>query len=326
MDWGEIIGHQREIEVLRAGLARGRTAHAYLFVGEPGVGKRTVADVFTRALVCEAEGESHPCGHCRSCRQDLANHPDVITIEPSGASIKIEQVRAVQRELLFSPVRGKRKVIRFILADDLTEQAQNALLKSLEEPPAFACFLLLSRHLHAILPTVRSRCVLIRFGRVPAKEIAAALERRGYAAEAARTLAALACGRPGAVAEVEAALTTERRKQAASWAQQLLHSPTAVWFVGEALEKEREQALLYVDLLIMWFRDLLLVRTGRPEAAANQDMLDVLEREAAKLAPDGLAAAVKALLELKEQWNANANFRLALDVALINIQRGLQSA
>lgn len=263
---------------------------------------------------------------CRSCTQSLDGHPDVFTIVPSGATIKIEQVRAIQRELLFSPTRGRRKVFRFVLADNLTEQAQNALLKSLEEPPPFVTFLLLSRHVNAILPTVRSRCVHVRFGRVPTGEVARALQDRGVSAERAERLAALSFGRPGVIDSAEVDALLERRKQVVEWAEYLFHRPDGVWYVGEEMEKVRDQAPELVDHLIMWFRDLLLVRTGRPEAVANLDMVELLQKESSHASPAGLAQAIRALLALKEHWKANANFRLALDVALINIQRGLRSA
>lgn len=327
MSWDDIIGHKRQIQVLRAGVLGRRIAHAYLFVGEPGLGKTTVADVLTRALLCEAEPEAiRPCGTCRSCRQSLDEHPDVFTIVPSGASIKIEQVRGIQRELLFSPVWGRQKVFRFSLADDLTEQAQNALLKSLEEPPAFASFILLSQHLHAVLSTVRSRCVHVRFGRVSTDEIAQALQKSGLDDKRAHMLAALSFGRPGMILNADVEAILERRERVIEWAEHLYRNPTAVWYVGEAMEKEREQAGLFIDMLIMWLRDVLLVCTGRSQMAANQDKLDMLSQSAQNVSPQGLSRAIQALLDLKEQWDANANFRLALDVALINIQRGLRSA
>lgn len=327
LHWDDIIGHKRQIQLLRAGLKASRTPHAYLFVGEPGVGKGHVADVYTRALTCHDRGDAgRPCGQCPSCRMPLESHPDVVTIVPEGASIKIDQVRAVQRRLLFRPDLGRALVIRFDLADHLTEQAQNALLKSLEEPPEYVTFILLSQHVHALLPTIRSRCVQLRFGRISQQEITEALIERGYDSERAKVLAALSFGRPGSIAETDVEDMLERRRRIVEWGEQLLRHRCGVWHVGEALEKERDAAADYADMLILLFRDALLVRTGRTEAVTNQDLLDRLSQNVQNVSPRGLAEAIDALLELKEHWSANANFRLALDVALIKVQRGLRSA
>jgi DNA polymerase-3 subunit delta' len=325
--WDDIIGHKRQIQVLRAGLEARRTPHAYLFVGEPGVGKGSVADVYTRALTCnEPDAAERPCGRCTSCRVPLDRHPDVITVTPDGSSIRIDQVRAVQRRLLFRPDLGRSLVVRIDPADALTEQAQNALLKSLEEPPAYVTFILLSHHLHALLSTIRSRCVKLRFGRVKVQDIAEALVERGYDVERAKALAALSFGRPGSLAESDAEDVLARRQRIVEWGERLLTDRCAVWYVGEAVDKERDLAQDHIDMLILWLRDVLLVRTGRQEAVTNQDLLDRLRQSARNASPSGLTEAIEALMQLKEHWNANANFRLALDVALIKAQRGLRSA
>lgn len=327
LNWDDIVGHKRQIQVLRAGLRAQRSAHAYLFVGEPGVGKGLVADIYTRALMCHHATEGHaPCGQCASCQVSLDAHPDAVTLTPEGTSIKIDQIRAIQRQLLYRPEVGRKKVVRVDLADDLTEQAQNALLKSLEEPPEFVAFILLSQQVHAVLPTVRSRCVQLRFGRVSNQEISRALVEAGHEPDRAQVLAALSFGRPGTVMDSDAQVLFERRQRIVEWGEYLFRHRCGVWYVGEALEKEREQASLYADLLILWLRDTLLVRTRRSESVTNQDMLDVLSQNAQNVSPSGLTEAIEALLTLKEHWDANANFRLALDVALIKIQRGLRSA
>lgn len=327
MNWNDIIGHRRQVEVLRSVTARRRSAHAYLFAGEASVGKRTVAEVTARALLCEAAGGAErPCNACRSCRRALSDHPDYFSITPSGTSIKIEQIRDIQRELAFRPAWQQHKVICINLADDMTEQAQNALLKSLEEPPAFATFILLSESTQAVLPTIQSRCVPVRFGRVAERDIAAALVAKGYEPQRAKALAAISFGRPGMVFAAETEELVAQRERVLDWGKDLLRRPTAVWFVGEALERERQDAARYIDMLMLWLRDLLLIRTGHIEAIVNQDRQDELVHYARKASPQGLLQAMRALLQLKQDWESNANFRLALDVALISIQRGLQSA
>lgn len=195
-----LIGHSEVVDLLTKELAG--PSHAYLFVGPTGVGKATVAREFARLLLCPTGGEhAEPCSSCR--RITSGNHPDLVIVEPEGrASLGVDTARSVVNQAVLSPVESERRVFLIEDAGAMTEQAANALLKTLEEPTASVTFLLVSESEEDFPPTLGSRCRVIRFGRVPEAELADELEKRGMEAEAARVLTLVSGGRPGLALQI----------------------------------------------------------------------------------------------------------------------------
>lgn len=326
MNWEDIIGHQRQVQVLQAVLNRRRNAHAYLFVGESSVGKRTVAQATASALACTNEHEGDvPCGTCSSCCRPVVDHPDIHEIVPSGTTIKIEQIRVMQRQIMFRPTVGRRKIYIIDQAASMTIQAQNAFLKSLEEPPSFVVFLLVTEHVAKLLPTVRSRCVPLRFNTVPIHAIAQRLIQDGIPEEQAKRLASASVGRPGYVLRKNIQQIETERETITRWVEQLLNDRAAVWHVGNGIEELGDKAPFFIDLLILYLRQKFLIDTSHQRDANSAH--DVSVQTASKNSQKaGIASGIEALLKLKEHWERHANVRLALDVALIKLQRGLRSA
>lgn len=183
---------------MKRALATGRLAHAYLFVGPQGVGKTTTALEFAKALQCSSSIDE-ACGQCTACRKvtDMA-HPDVIWLEPQGRQILVDQVRELQRRLMYKPLEGARRVAILKDAQELNLQAANALLKTLEEPPAHTVMVLLADSESSLLPTVVSRCQRVRFGPLPPEMISRYLqERAGWEPETAAKAARAAQGSIG---------------------------------------------------------------------------------------------------------------------------------
>ena len=193
MTFDQILGHDRQKGILRRALANGRLAHAYLFSGPDGIGKRLMALALARAIVCH---EQRGCGHCQACRKiDHQNHPDLHILEPDGSSIKIEQIRAFQRELNLKPLESPRKICLIEQADAMTVGAANALLKTLEEPRGDTLLMLLSSQPNRLLETIRSRCQPLPFTRHPNSRIQAELEKQlGIESTESHILAALSEG------------------------------------------------------------------------------------------------------------------------------------
>jgi DNA polymerase-3 subunit delta' len=197
LNFHEIIGHKEIIKSLNSALTSGKVGHAYLFVGQEGVGKKTLARAFARKLFCR-EPDSPPNCDCRQCRMLRENvHPDLNTVVPSGSSIKIEQLRELQRQAYLSSVEGGYKIFFFPETEKLTEAAANSFLKILEETPPGVVFLFTAVRADYILPTIRSRCQVFNLFPVPAPEIAARLEERGIPATEAERRALDSHGSPG---------------------------------------------------------------------------------------------------------------------------------
>jgi DNA polymerase-3 subunit delta' len=190
-----LIGHDRVIGLLQREITA--PAHAYLFAGPSNVGKATVAHRFAAALLCEQGGRhDHPCSSCR--RATSGNHPDLIAVEPDGrTALSVEQARTTVAQAPMAPVEGSRKVFVFDEAGSMSDQAANALLKTLEEPTPSTVFVLVVESEDDLPPTVASRCRTVQFGRVREETLIAALEGLGLGAEQAGEAARISGGRPG---------------------------------------------------------------------------------------------------------------------------------
>ena len=188
-----IIGHQQQIRLLKTAVEHERVAHAYLFDGPEGIGKKLVAQFFARIFLCES---ANGCGHCSSCVKMAADsHPDFYSLQPDGTTIKIDQIRALQPQLVLRSFAGRGKVCLIDSAELMTHEAANALLKTLEEPTAGTLIILISSRPEGLLATIRSRCQRVRFNRLPRRELAQHLENTlAISAAEATVLAAVANG------------------------------------------------------------------------------------------------------------------------------------
>jgi DNA polymerase-3 subunit delta' len=292
-----IVGHRRLVSLLSRAAARGSVPPALLLAGPDGIGKRRVATSLAQALNClqpiksEADLELDACGTCAACRRIArGTHPDVIVLEPGDTgSIKIEPVRDVIDRAQYRPFEGRRRVVIIEHADALTEDAQSALLKILEEPPAASVFLLVTSAPDALLPTVRSRCPRLRFGRLSAGEVAAALMRdHGYTDADARAVAADADGSIGRALEAEAADAAAARSTAQQWLTQAARAsdlPARVqmaqtFFAKKGLPAvERARLASCLRAMASLLRDVGILST-RADARmlANPDLQSALER------------------------------------------------
>ena len=208
--WDDIIGQRRVSDFLRTAIESGRVAHAYLFVGAPGSGKATAARAFACALFCDDNG----CGACAMCqRVKRSAHPDVHLIHPEGsASYLVEQVRDIIRDVSLSPIEGPRKVYLISDADLFNDASANAFLKTLEEPPGDVVFVLMTHAYDAVLPTIASRCQVVRFRRIPPSQAAEMLRSATGASEVEASAALAAAG--GVVARARDLLESPARRNA----------------------------------------------------------------------------------------------------------------
>jgi len=216
MSSASFIGNKLAVSILKKALETKRVASAYLFCGPDGVGKSLAALNFAKALLCEKR-TNDSCDHCSSCRRvDSGNHPDVHWYKPTGKSrlVKIDQIR---KELIpqanLKPFEAEWKVFIIVEADRMNDEAQNAVLKTLEEPPGQSVLILVTSNPSALLPTIVSRCQAIPFLPIPKDELEAAIaEKWGLAKEEAHLVASLACGSMGATKRLLERENLSRRK------------------------------------------------------------------------------------------------------------------
>ncbi|USG65883.1 DNA polymerase III subunit delta' [Brevibacillus ruminantium] len=326
MSWTTISQQPRVVELLYHSLRNDRLAHAYLFAGPRGAGKKQVALHLAKSLFC-TEKEADACGACITCRRiDAGNHPDVLVISPDGASIKIDQIRNLQKEMAMRAVESFHKVYIIEHVDKMTTQAANSLLKFLEEPPAGVVALLLTENSHAMLPTILSRCQIIHFSPLSPEVIARKLGEEGIPGGAARV-----------VSHITSNLEEARVLSQAEWFAQLRnlmiqlvqeckqHNSSVLYTIHDMLQKSdkiKEELPLFLDLLILWLRDILYVQVDRHAHLINSDQQDVLQGQALLWTKAELLRGIDLVMETKNRIERNANPQLALERLVLQIQEG----
>ncbi len=326
--WG-VIGNEAAVASLRRSLTLDRLAHAYLLVGPEGVGKRTLALALAQAVNCPQPDP--PCGACPQCRR-IANglHPDVtvVTVEPGKREIGIDSVRELQHSLNLLPFEGRNRVTIIRDAERLTNEAANALLKTLEEPPPRVVLALTCHDDEALLPTIRSRCRRVALNPVGTAELIRVLEtQHGVDPVLAGTLARHARGLPGhalaALAE-PAVLTGIAHSMAQLKAMVSADIPQRLELAAQLAPgagTSRESLLALLRVWLDWWRDLLLVKTGCATGLVFAGEAQNYARGAGALDLAGIRRAVDAVKESSRQIDLNVNPRLVMDVLALRLPR-----
>lgn len=316
-----VVGHDALLRRLERQRAEGRIAHAYLFTGPPQVGRRTLAWTWGMALLCPESDP--PCGVCRSCRQMQAgHHPDALLVTPEGGSLKIDQVREVQRWIARTPVEGPYRIVVFDQAQEMTTEAASALLKTLEEPPSYAVLMLIAPSPESLLPTVVSRCQIFPLDPLPIPVVRQALQERwGLPPDPADRLARWSGGRIGWA--VQAAQDPEMWSAYEERIRQiralLTQGRTERFAFAEKLADEEEEArLAFLEAAIAWWRDVLILASGADLPLRHAEERETLREVASRT---GFHRARAALEATRRAWLAlqrNANARLALEAMFLD--------
>lgn len=321
MGLAAVLGQDRVVDAIRRSIAANRVAHAYLFEGPAGCGRRTTALAMIQALFCIQPVDGDACGQCRSCRKlDSGNHADLHILEPlpDKRDISIEQVRELQQVLSLRPYEATRKACLIYPAERMTVGAANALLKTLEEPPGHAVMILLATQTDLLLSTVRSRCQHLRFSPLDDSIVARLLERQGMEPGLATTLAPLAQGSMERARDIDG---EEDARQRSEMLTMLANADpgriASIFDTSEAVAGNREETTGLFDLLISLLRDMLLLRTTGQEGIINLPLLNALTAEAARFSATAIMDALQLALETRRAVQGNVNAKLALDRFLL---------
>jgi DNA polymerase-3 subunit delta' len=315
-----IIGHDRQKDVLWRAVRNNRLAHAYLFAGPDGVGKRLTALALVRTLFC---AEERGCGECPPCRKvDHHNHPDLHLLEPDGNNIKIEQIRNIQRDLSLRPHEASRKVCLIEAAETMTVGAANALLKTLEEPRGDTLLILLSSQPQRLLETIRSRCQPLFFARQPLELLRDTLQAQlGVSDAEAHVLAALADGSFKKAFGKDRQLYLEERRSLLKTLTGL--SPGSILPILEFAEQLSGDKAALPDILEIFqafYRDVLMTVHGRdPAELVNLDLVEKVHRIAAREDVNGVLQKLEALVNARRQLERNLNTQLVVENLLLRL-------
>ena len=324
MSFESILGQERAVAQLRKALQSNRLAHAYLFYGPNGTGKKLAALQFTKALYCTAVA-TDACDACATCHKIAnRNHPDVLLIDPEGASIGIEAIRMLQNRLSYKPYESQRTTIILDGCELLTLPAAHALLKTLEEPPGNALLLLLAGRKEALPLTILSRCQLLPFQPLAPRHISAVLSQRGVGAETARAAAALVEGSLDVFAETEPAQVLAKRQTAYALLSDALGAKDpglfskARQFAGK--REQCEELLRWLELLC---RDMVVLKVAPTAPLYNQDVRAALDDLARPLTYERLLDTCDLIEQLRHYLAMNVNPQLIFERLLVHLQQTL---
>jgi len=333
----EVVGHRPILDALVRAFASGRGHHAYLFSGPDGVGKRSVANILGQSMLCQEGVIGRPCGRCGPCSRVAAgSHADWIVVSPEGERIKIETIRKLNHDFNFRPFEGGARVVLIEAADHMTPEAANALLKTLEEPPAGSSFILTANNHAQVLPTVVSRCQHLPFSALGADDVATVMRRVApdLEAEAMASAAVFSGGSPGhALALLDdpvflargeimgqfLGLVTQESSPVGfgDWAE--LRDPRPTENRGK-LAQQRFILRGVLALLNLLVRDLMVARSGGAEShLLNSTLREQLVEAGGRLTWDGLSAILRAIREAGAAVDGNVTPRLILETLAIRV-------
>lgn len=330
--FSDIVGQEQLREHLENAIRLNKISHAYIINGERNAGKEFIAKTFAMALQCEKRGasdpqETEPCGECHSCRQAASgNHPDIIRLtHEKPNTIGVDDIRSqINNDIIIKPYSGPKKIYIINEGEKMTVQAQNALLKTLEEPPDYAVILILTANVGALLPTIQSRCVILNMK--PARDdqirkyLMETMEIPDYKADICVAFARGNLGKARLLAKSE---EFDKVKEEAI---------TLLKYIGDmeiheivaAIKKINEYKFEvgdYLDILSIWYRDALLFKaTHDANHLIFREEIQSIRKVADKSTYEGIEKIIRALETSKQRLAANVNFDLTMELLLLTIK------
>ena len=324
-DLKDIIGHDNIKEYIHNSLRSGKVPHAFIFVGEKGCGKMLTAKTFAKILQC-SEDEYCACGKCRSCLQmDSENQPDVITVQKSKQNITIDDIRTqLTSDVQIKPYAGPYKIYIVPEAHMLREDAQNALLKTIEEPPEYAIIIGVAQNINSLLATIQSRCIALQFKMIDTLKIKKYLMENysipDYAAHASAVFSEGNVGR--AIRYAENTEFIEIRQSVIKLMSRMdeLDEYNIITKAKEIAEY-KDNVVEYLDLIQLWLRDVLVYKSTKDQnKLLFRDEVDIIKKKAKKVSYLYLEKAMKSIDNVKQNLKLNVNLELSLEIMLITLR------
>ena len=322
----DVVGHKDIIKYMKNAVEQKKLSHAYILNGQRGSGKKLLARLFAMTLQCES-GESEPCGSCRSCVQTTSgNQPDIITVKhEKPTSISVDDIREqLNGDIMIKPYSSRYKIYIIPEADLMTVQAQNALLKTLEEPPEYAVIFLLTENADSLLATIRSRCVMLKLRNIKdklvKKYLMEQLEIPDYQAELCAAFAQGNIGRATMLAK------SEHFNEVKEDAIQLLKyidemEMHEIVSAIKQINKYKLEVTDYLDIFTIWYRDVLLYKATKDvDGLVFSDQLKYIKEKAKKSSYEGIETILTSIDKAKQRIKANVNFDLLMELLLLTIK------
>ena len=322
----DVVGHKDILKYISSAVENNRVSHAYILNGERGSGKKMLANLFAMTLLCET-GYNEPCGKCHSCKQaESGNHPDIIRVtHEKPNSISVDDIRTqVNNTVDIKPYQGPYKVYIIPQADMMTPQAQNAILKTIEEPPSYAVFLLLTENAETLLPTINSRCVMLKLRNIKdtliKKYLMENLEIPDYKADMCTAFAQGNMGR--AIMLANSDHFNEIREEAVQLLKHISEMElNEIVAAVKNISVYKLEITDYLDIIMIWYRDVLLYKaTKEIDKVVFKDQLQSIKEQARKSSYEGIELILESLEKAKARLKANVNFDLVMELLFLTIK------
>lgn len=322
--FSDIIGHERIVAHLKSAAANDRISHAYIFNGEDDCGKSFTADIFAAAIQCESKADA-PCGKCKSCIQAFSgNHPDIIKVTHEKSLISVDDIRVqVNSDIAIKPYSSRYKIYIVDEAEKMNEQAQNALLKTIEEPPEYAVIILLTNNAGRFLPTILSRCIKLDF--------------RSVSNELVKKYLMEECKLPDYQAGLSAAFSSgnigkaKKHAESEEFSERLAQVTKILKGIDRMRIDELNQAVKYfasvkaqidecIDLAELWFRDVLVYKASKDtKDILYKNEAEAIKEQAASRSFEAFDSIQKEFSTLRARIRANVNFEASIEMFLLNV-------
>lgn len=321
--FNEIIGHEDIINYLQSVIELKKVFHTYIIEGEKGIGKKLMANTFAKTLQCENKG-TEPCNQCNSCvKYDTLNHPDVIYVNPTKKTgFGVSDIREqINNTINIKPYQYPYKIYIVNEADTMTTQAQNALLKTIEEPPNYAIILLIAENSNKFLQTVLSRCVVLTLKAVTDKQIMYYLtDKEGIDANQAKIYTAFSRGNIGKVKELLSSTEFARMRDFVSNLLEIIirNDDYEILEIAKQFEEYKEMIDNVFDLLLTWLRDLLIVKHLKEDNfLIHKDKYKILLKQAQSLSYNRICQLIDNINETRINFKVNVNYQLSIETMLL---------
>ncbi|PYZ91532.1 DNA polymerase III subunit delta' [Salipaludibacillus keqinensis] len=326
--WEQLAQTQPTItKMLTNSLTKDRLAHAYVFEGGRGTGKKEAALLLAQSFFCDYKQGVEPCHSCSECKRiDSGNHPDVHMIETDGASIKVDQIRLLKKEFSLRGVESKKKVYIVEESEKMTDAAANSLLKFLEEPEGEALAVLVTTQVQRLLKTIISRSQTLSFSPLPADLLIKKIVEQGIQEKDARVVSRMTSDLEEALQLCQDDWIAQARNKVIQLIDDLSLRPRYAFITLQEewvpFFKEKKEVQTGIDLLMLWYRDVIRMQVEQTDQIVYIDQEDKLQDQALKLSQGKLGNNLQAVMDAKRRLDANTAPQLLMEQLLLRLQEG----
>ncbi len=326
MDYNEIIGHDKIIHHLKNTVKNNTISNSYLFSGPKSIGKKEIALAFAKTLLCKKEG-IEPCNTCLSCiKFNSGNNPDIYIEKPEDNYFKKEQIDSIQKQIITLPYECKRKVFILQDVDKMTKSAQNSFLKTLEESPEHVVIIMICVNHNSILPTIVSRCQVVKFTPVETTIIQSEiLDKYDITNDRAHFVASFSGGIVGkAIKLCTSDEFNDLRDNLIVLIDRITNSDMYKIFTESKFFVENKDSIDDImDMILVWFRDLIIYKeTNSTNLIINKDKIDIIKEQCMKLSSSKIHNIIEIVKDTKNKIKSKVNLQHSVEFMLMKIQEG----